>query len=169
MEIWAFNPEAREGGKAQYKSFDEMCSGRPFAEQIMELGATFYAESRKKVWWLVFEPEEEQRRKRIDYVKGVIDLARALGRALAEFRRATEELKGTLDKELEADDAEMTRTRKVRRRHVAEKYAAVIDAFYGGLDEVEMATTITYEDGRQAIIQSRARIEDVAARGPAHV
>ena len=60
MEIWAFNPEAREGGKAQYKSFDEMCSGRPFSEQIMELGATFYAESRKKVWWLVFEPEEEQ-------------------------------------------------------------------------------------------------------------
>jgi len=74
-----------------------------------------------------------------------------------------------LTKDLEADDAEMTRTRKVRRRHVAEKYAAVIDAFYGGLDEVEMVTTITYEDGRQAIIQSRARIEDVAARGPAHV
>ena len=37
-----------------------------------------------------------------------------------------------LNKELEADDAEMTRTRKVRRRFVAEKYAAVIDAFYGG-------------------------------------
>ena len=55
----------------------------------------------------------------------------------------------------------MTRTRKVRRRFVAEKYAAVIDAFYGGRDEVELATTITYEDGRQATIQSRVRIEDV--------
>jgi long-chain acyl-CoA synthetase len=73
-----------------------------------------------------------------------------------------------LTKDLEADDAEMTRTRKVRRRFVAEKYAAVIDAFYSGGHEVELATTITYEDGRQASIQSRARIEDVE-RATAHV
>ena len=73
-----------------------------------------------------------------------------------------------LTKDLEADDAEMTRTRKVRRRFVAEKYAAVIDAFYGGRDEVELATNITYEDGRQAIIQSRVRLEnaeEAAVRG----
>jgi long-chain acyl-CoA synthetase len=68
-----------------------------------------------------------------------------------------------LTKDLEADDAEMTRTRKVRRRFVAEKYAPVIDAFYGGRDEVELSTTITYEDGRQAEIRSRVRVEDVAA------
>jgi len=73
-----------------------------------------------------------------------------------------------LTKDLEADDAEMTRTRKVRRRFVAEKYAPVIDAFYGGESEVELTTTITYEDGRQASIQSRARIEDVGG-APAHV
>jgi long-chain acyl-CoA synthetase len=73
-----------------------------------------------------------------------------------------------LTKDLEADDAEMTRTRKVRRKFVAEKYAAVIDAFYRGGHEVELATTITYEDGRQASIQSRARIEDVE-KTPAHV
>ena len=73
-----------------------------------------------------------------------------------------------LTKDLEADDAEMTRTRKVRRRFVAEKYVAVIDAFYGGRDEVELATNITYEDGRQAMIQSRVRLENVeeaAVRG----
>jgi len=74
-----------------------------------------------------------------------------------------------LTKDLEADDAEMTRTRKVRRRFVAERYVTVIDAFYSGRDEVELATTITYEDGRQAIIQSRVRIEDVAAEALAHV
>ena len=73
-----------------------------------------------------------------------------------------------LTKDLEADDDEMTRTRKVRRRFVAEKYAAVIDAFYGGKDEVELATVITYEDGRQASIQSRARIENVEG-SPARV
>ena len=73
-----------------------------------------------------------------------------------------------LAKDLEADDAEMTRTRKVRRRFIADKYAAVIDAFYSGRNEVELATTITYEDGRQATIQSRVRVEEVeevAVRG----
>lgn len=68
-----------------------------------------------------------------------------------------------LTKDLDADDAEVTRTRKVRRRHVAEKYAAVVDALYGARDEVAIATAITYEDGRQATIQSRAAIEDVEA------
>ena len=73
-----------------------------------------------------------------------------------------------LTKDLEADDAEMTRTRKVRRRFIAEKYAAVVDAFYSGRDEVELATVITYEDGRQATIQSRARILDVEAGALTH-
>ncbi|HXH81987.1 MAG TPA: AMP-binding protein [Candidatus Tectomicrobia bacterium] len=66
-----------------------------------------------------------------------------------------------LTKDLEADDAEMTRTRKVRRRYVAEKYAAVIDAFYAGAPQVDLSTSITYEDGRQATIRSTVVIEDV--------
>jgi long-chain acyl-CoA synthetase len=73
-----------------------------------------------------------------------------------------------LTKDLEADDAEMTRTRKVRRRFVAEKYAEVIDAFYNGGEEVELSTLITYEDGRQANIQSRVRIADVEAGTLSH-
>jgi long-chain acyl-CoA synthetase len=87
-----------------------------------------------------------------------------------EIRRGNETLpEGTrirrfllLTKDLEADDAEITRTRKVRRRYVADKYATVIDALYGGVAEAELSTGITYEDGRQATIQSRVRIEDVA-------
>src|SRR5207247_1443782 len=66
-----------------------------------------------------------------------------------------------LTKDLDADDAEVTRTRKVRRRYVAEKYAAVVDAFYSGGDAVELTTMITYEDGRQAALRSRVRVEDV--------
>jgi long-chain acyl-CoA synthetase len=66
-----------------------------------------------------------------------------------------------LTKDLDADDAEMTRTRKVRRRYVAEKYAEVIEAFYAGRDEVPLAITVTYEDGRQATLQARVRLEDV--------
>ena len=73
-----------------------------------------------------------------------------------------------LTKDLEADDAEMTRTRKVRRRHVAEKYAPVIEAFYNGKDTVELVTAITYEDGRQGSLKSTVRIETVEGV-PAHV
>jgi long-chain acyl-CoA synthetase len=68
-----------------------------------------------------------------------------------------------LTKDLDADDAEMTRTRKVRRRYVAEKYADVIEAFYSGRDEVELTASITYEDGRTAQLRARVRIEDVDA------
>jgi long-chain acyl-CoA synthetase len=74
-----------------------------------------------------------------------------------------------LAKDLEADDAEMTRTRKVRRRFVAEKYAPVIDAFYSGDHEVELSSAITFEDGRQATMKSRVRVEDVEAEVTARV
>jgi len=66
-----------------------------------------------------------------------------------------------LAKELDADDAEMTRTRKVRRYYVSEKYASVIEAFYTSQDEAELAASVTYEDGRQATVRSRVRVVDV--------
>jgi long-chain acyl-CoA synthetase len=66
-----------------------------------------------------------------------------------------------LNKEFDADDNEITRTRKIRRRFVAEKYAAVIDAFYGGEAEVEVTTEITYEDGRKATLTSTIVIEEI--------
>jgi len=86
-----------------------------------------------------------------------------------EIRRGNETLPSAqkirrfllLTKDLEADDAEMTRTRKVRRRYVAEKYAPVTDAFYSGGAAVELATAITYEDGRQGTLRSTVHIEDV--------
>jgi long-chain acyl-CoA synthetase len=66
-----------------------------------------------------------------------------------------------LNKEFDADDNEITRTRKVRRRFVAEKYAALVEAFYRGQQEVELSTEITYEDGRKATLTSNIVIEDV--------
>jgi long-chain acyl-CoA synthetase len=78
-----------------------------------------------------------------------------------------------LNKEFDADDNEITRTRKIRRRFVADKYAAVIDAFYSGESEVEVTTEITYEDGRKASLTSTMVIEDILepaepAREPAY-
>jgi long-chain acyl-CoA synthetase len=67
-----------------------------------------------------------------------------------------------LNKELEADDAEMTRTRKVRRRFVAEKYANVIDAFYCNANEANVSMEITFEDGRKSTLDATIAIQDVA-------
>ncbi len=67
-----------------------------------------------------------------------------------------------LNKELEADDAEMTRTRKVRRKFVAEKYAKVIAAFYNDSKQVQVTMEITFEDGRKSTLTSDIVIHDLA-------
>ena len=59
-----------------------------------------------------------------------------------------------LHKELDADDGEMTRTRKVRRGFVAEKYAVLVEALYSGADHVEIETEVTYEDGRKGAMKA---------------
>ncbi len=70
-----------------------------------------------------------------------------------------------LNKEFDADDDEITRTRKIRRRFVAEKYAAIVEAFYRDAADVELSTEITYEDGRKAMLRSRLTIGDVDEPG----
>ncbi|ACL25297.1 long-chain fatty acid--CoA ligase [Chloroflexus aggregans] len=67
-----------------------------------------------------------------------------------------------LHKELDADDGELTRTRKVRRRLIAQRYQEIVDALYGDQSEFEIETTITYQDGRTALIKTRLRIEELA-------
>jgi long-chain acyl-CoA synthetase len=68
-----------------------------------------------------------------------------------------------LPKDLDPDDAEITRTRKLRRGYIAEKYAGVVDVFYDGRDAVLMTTSITYEDGQQGTLQSHVKVDDVTA------
>ena len=70
-----------------------------------------------------------------------------------------------LHKELDADDGELTRTRKVRRRIIEDKYAILIDALYEGKDSVLAETEVTYEDGRKANISATLNIRDVSAPG----
>ena len=66
-----------------------------------------------------------------------------------------------LSKDFDADDAEITRTRKLRRKVIAEKYASVIEALYTGAEETEIATEVTYEDGRRATVRATVSIEQV--------
>jgi long-chain acyl-CoA synthetase len=66
-----------------------------------------------------------------------------------------------LHKELDADDGELTRTRKVRRNIIAERYATLIDALYGGAGSVLAEVEVTYEDGRKGKISGNLEIRDV--------
>ena len=64
-----------------------------------------------------------------------------------------------LHKELDADDAELTRTRKVRRKLIRERYSDIIEALYSENDYLDVETTITYQDGRTATLKTRLAIE----------
>jgi len=72
---------------------------------------------------------------------------------VAKIRKFT-----NLYKELDADDDELTRTRKLRRAFVEKRYKEILDALYSKEDSVHIDTLIKYEDGRQAHIVTDMRI-----------
>ena len=72
-----------------------------------------------------------------------------------------------LHKELDPDDQEITRTRKVRRRFIAEKYAALIEALYSDADHVAVEAQVTYEDGRTGTVRANIQIRGAEMAGAA--
>ncbi|MFL5070054.1 MAG: AMP-binding protein [Xanthobacteraceae bacterium] len=66
-----------------------------------------------------------------------------------------------LHKELDPDDGELTRTLKVRRGFIAERYASLVNALYDGSAEAAIATEVTFEDGRRGMMNARVKIRDV--------
>ena len=66
-----------------------------------------------------------------------------------------------LHKELDADDGELTRTRKVRRGYIGEKYQVLVDALYGGKTEQFIETAVKFEDGRAGSVSATLKIVDV--------
>lgn len=66
-----------------------------------------------------------------------------------------------LHKELDADDGELTRTQKVRRGFIAERYAPLIEALYDGSTERFVNTEVTFEDGRKGSIAATVKIRDM--------
>jgi len=69
-----------------------------------------------------------------------------------------------LHKELDPDDDELTRTRKVRRGFIAEKYGVLIDALYTGKESQFIETEVKFEDGRRGKVSADLRIRDVGVR-----
>jgi long-chain acyl-CoA synthetase len=101
-------------------------------------------------------PELSQIPRVYDLVKGAIAEMNKTLPDPAKIRRFA-----NLYKEFDADDEELTRTRKIRRAFVENRYRDIIDALYGGKDVVHMDTNITYEDGRVVEIKHDLRIQDV--------
>jgi long-chain acyl-CoA synthetase len=91
----------------------------------------------------------------------------------SEIRRANAQLPAaarvrrflTLHKEFDADDEELTRTRKLRRAFLEERYHDLVEAIYAGSEEVRVGTTVTYEDGRVAQVKAELRVVDVPGGG----
>ncbi|MEH6738817.1 MAG: AMP-binding protein [Sulfitobacter sp.] len=73
-----------------------------------------------------------------------------------------------LHKELDADDGELTRTRKVRRRIIEEKYHDIITALYDGSEQVSTETEVTYEDGRKGSIKATLEVRSAKVVAVAH-
>ncbi|MGV6811322.1 MAG: AMP-binding protein [Brevirhabdus sp.] len=69
-----------------------------------------------------------------------------------------------LHKELDADDGELTRTRKVRRRIIEEKFNDLITALYDGSEQVSTETEVTYEDGRKGSIKATLELRDASVK-----
>jgi long-chain acyl-CoA synthetase len=72
-----------------------------------------------------------------------------------------------LHKELDADDGELTRTRKVRRRFIAEKYDQIINALYSDAEHVKVEAQVTFEDGRTGMVNADLQIRNAKTAEPA--
>jgi long-chain acyl-CoA synthetase len=66
-----------------------------------------------------------------------------------------------LHKELDADDGELTRTNKVRRGLISERYGVLVDAFYNNKNNCFIETEVTFEDGRKGSISADLKIKDM--------
>ena len=71
-----------------------------------------------------------------------------------------------LHKELDADDGELTRTNKVRRGFIAEKYSALVDALYSGKTEQYIETQVKFEDGRTGSVSATLQVRDAKTFAP---
>ena len=89
-------------------------------------------------------------------IQSEICKANALLPAAARVRRFL-----NLHKEFDADDEELTRTRKLRRAFLEERYRDLVEAMYGDADRLMVGTTVTYEDGRVAQVKAELCITDV--------
>lgn len=64
-------------------------------------------------------------------------------------------------KELDPDEGELTRSRKLRRAFLEDRYAKLVEAIYGGAEKISLEIAVTYQDGRQGMLRAEVRVSDV--------
>jgi long-chain acyl-CoA synthetase len=93
----------------------------------------------------------------------VIDLIKKdiqrVNKALPDFARIKQF--ANLHREFDADEAELTRTRKIKRTFVEERYKDLIGALYGGVGELAVEAPITYRDGRKGTIKTAIKVNSL--------
>ncbi len=142
---------------------EAVCIGheRPFVTALVniDLGAVGAWAERRNIAYTSYT-DLSQKAEVYDLIRQeVIRVNRSLAED-AELRGAQLRRFLLLHKELDPDDQEITRTRKVRRGFVAQKYAALIDALYSDRGHVQVEALVTYEDGRTGTIRADVRICD---------
>ena len=92
----------------------------------------------------------------LELIKGEVARINALlpeGSRVARF--------ANFPKELDPDEGELTRSRKLRRTFLEERYAKLVEAIYGGDDQTDLEIAVTYQDGRQGVLKALVRVSDV--------
>ena len=162
-----FPPKYLEN-KLKFSPFirEAVCVGsdRPFAAALIniDLGAVGNWAERRGIAYTSYT-DLAQRPEVYELIRQ--EVARVNRSLLDEGRLAGAQIRRflLLHKELDPDDQEITRTRKVRRGFIGEKYAALIDALYSGADHVKVEAQVTYEDGRTGTVRAEVRIRDAEA------
>ena len=135
--------------------------GRPFVTAILNIDLTAVANWAERNDIIYASYQELAAHPQVyDMVRGNVE---AVNRILAaEPAMAGAQVKRflILHKELDADDGELTRTQKVRRSFIAERYAPLIDALYDGSTHRRIETQVTFEDGRKGVISGDITISE---------
>jgi len=130
---------------AAFVNIDLPCVANWAEHKQLAFGGYMDLAARDEVYALVKECIEKVNR----------DLAKEPRLASSQIRRFL-----VLPKELDADDGELTRTRKVRRRIIAERYASLIEALYSGAETVPFDTPVRFEDGRAGVVKTSVRLAE---------
>jgi long-chain acyl-CoA synthetase len=138
--------------------------GRPFATAFINIDLTAVGNwaERNAVVYASYQ-ELAAHPQVYDMIAAHVD---AVNRALAvEPRMGDAQIRRflILPKELDADDGELTRTQKVRRSFIAERYEPLLAALYDGSGHGDIRIEVTFEDGRKGVIAGRVAIRDLQA------
>ena len=138
---------------------------RPFVAALLNVDAGIfgrYLESRN-IGWGTFV-ELSQLDAVLERIALEVEKVNAMLPAAARIVRFA-----TLPKELDADDAELTRSRKLKREVIAERYAALIESLYSEAERCELTVSVVYQDGTVGVVRAGVRIVSTSAATPAAV